>query len=76
LWSAEGFKLTAPEIDLPYKEIAAELMDPQSAVIQHQRAPDPAVESKRQAKDKVEARMAEADAAIMAAMGLTGEDDS
>lgn len=75
LWAAEGYQLTGPEIDLPYKEIAAELANPQSAVIQHQRAPDPAVESKRQAKDKMEAKMADADAAIMASLGLTGDDE-
>lgn len=75
LWTADGLQQTTAEIDLPYKEIAAELADPQAAVVQNQKAPAPAVESKRQAKDKMEAKMADADAAIMAALGLTGDEE-
>lgn len=74
LWTADAMQQTLAEIDMPYKEIAAELANPQDQVIQHDRAPDPATESKKAKQERLAARMAESDAAVLAAMGLTEED--
>jgi hypothetical protein len=74
LWTAEAFQQTLSEIDLPYKEVAAELANPQDQVIQHGRAPDSETESKKAKQARIAARMAESEAAVMAAMGLTEED--
>jgi hypothetical protein len=74
LWAADAFQQSLAEIDLPYKEVAAELANPQDQVIQHDRAPDPETESKKAKQARIAARMAESEAAVMAAMGLTEED--
>jgi hypothetical protein len=74
LWTAEAMTQTLAEIDLPYKEVAAELANPQDQVIQHGRAPDPETESKKAKQARLAARMAESEAAVLAAMGLTEED--
>jgi hypothetical protein len=76
LWVAPPLSLSTAEIDLPYKELAAELAgDPDAAL-----RPAPAVavaltakEEKRQAAARIEAQMAAADARIMAMMGLAEE---
>ena len=78
LWVAPPIHLTLPEIDLPYKEIAAELANPQSVIVRPSpstsQPKDEAKESKKAAAARIEAKMAEADAAILAAMGIS--DDS
>jgi hypothetical protein len=77
LWSADSIRLTIPEIDLPYKEIAAELADPETAIIQHEKAPTAKTietDSKKAVLSRAEAKMAEADAKIMAMMGLSEDD--
>ncbi len=73
LWAAPAVKLLTAEIDLPFKEIAAELADPEAAVIQHEKAPttkQKARDEKKATAARMEARMAEADAHIMKMMGL------
>ena len=76
LWTSPPLQLAIHEIDLPYKEIAAELANPDNVI---QRAPPtPAqmvADEKKAAAARMEAKMAEADAAVLAAMGLTGDDD-
>ena len=72
LWVAPPIQQKLADIDLPYKEIAAELADP-SSVITKQVAPLTKQVEQTQ-KSRSEAKMAEADAAIFAAMGL-GEED-
>ena len=74
LWTVDGIQQTLQEIDLPYKELAAELADPNAAVIRNDRAPDSEGDSKKATVAKVESRMQEADAAVLAAMGLTEDD--
>ncbi len=74
LWSAAPMSHTIQEIDLPYKEIAAELANPDAPIIRKDKAPEPEKESKRAAAERMEARLNEADAAILAAMGLTEDD--
>jgi hypothetical protein len=77
LWAAESIRLTVHEIDLPYKEIAAELADPDSAIIQHDKAPTSKTletDIKKALASRAEAKMAEADAKIMAMMGLSEND--
>jgi hypothetical protein len=77
LWAAESIRLTVHDIDLPYKEIAAELADPDAAIIQHEKAPTAKTletDTKKAVVARAEAKMAEADAKIMAMIGL-GEDD-
>jgi hypothetical protein len=77
LWSADPIRLTIHEIDLPYKEIAAELADPDTAIIQHQKAPTAKTleaDGKKAAVARAEAKMAEADAKILAMMGLSEDD--
>lgn len=76
LWIAPPLRLTVAEIDLPYKEVAAELSDPQAQVIRHEQAPTPkqlAKDEKKAAAARMEAKMAEADAKILAAMGITDD---
>ena len=74
LWVAPPLEITAAEIDLSYREVAAELTDPEAAC----RPAAAAVattekDKKREAASRAEARMAEADAKIMALMGLSDE---
>lgn len=69
-WTAAPIQHTVEEIDLPYKEIAAELADPQTVI--RQKTAKPAVEDTP--KSKSETKMAEADAAVLAALGLTEDD--
>ncbi len=74
LWTAPPMSHTIHEIDLPYKEIAAELANPDAPIIRKDKAPEPEKESKRAAAERMEARLHEADAAILAAMGLSEDD--
>lgn len=77
LWVAEPLHLTLPEIDLPYKEIAAELADPENAIRNTAKAPTAKTvedDSKKAALARSEAKMAEADAKILAMMGLCEDD--
>jgi hypothetical protein len=74
LWAAPPIQQTLHEIDLPYKEIAAELADPNAPVIRHDKAPPVEEETKKTTLSRMEAKMAEADAKIMAMMGLTEDD--
>jgi hypothetical protein len=69
IWSAAPLNQTVEEIDLPYKEIAAELADPNTVIQQKQRA-----QKEETQKSKSETKMAEADAAVMAALGLSADD--
>lgn len=76
LWAADAVHQTLAVIDLPYKEIAAELADP-DAPIMRPAATTPtmtAKEEKRAAAERAEAKMAEADALIMASLGLNADD--
>jgi hypothetical protein len=77
LWAAPAVQQHAAVIDLPYKEIAAELSDPSHAVIQHERAPTQATVEKDEKKAtaaRMESKLLEADAQIMKMMGLTEDD--
>lgn len=73
IWVAPPLSLRTADIDLPYKELAAELAgDPDAAL---RPAPAAAValsakEEKRQAAARIEAQMAAADARIMAMLGM------
>jgi len=74
LWSSPPLQFTAQEVDLPYKEIAAELAHPDAAV--YRAAPSQALleeDSKKAAAERMEAKIAEADAAIMASLGFTDD---
>lgn len=78
LWTAPPVHIHGADIDLPYKEVAAELADPNVA-IQKPAAPaavakTAAIDEKKVAMSKAEAKMAEADAAVYAALGITAED--
>jgi hypothetical protein len=74
IWSAAAVTHTTADIDRPYQEIAAELADPES-VIEHIGVARPTVaDQKADAASKTEAKMAAADAQIMAALGLTEAD--
>jgi hypothetical protein len=71
IWTAPPLQLTAYEIDLPYKEIAAELQHPDAAV--HRAAPkqaQTAADEKRATAERMDAKMAAADALIMASLGM------
>jgi hypothetical protein len=74
LWEAPAIQLTAAEVDLPYKEIAAELSDPNAPIIRNDKAPEPEEDTKQARAARLEAKMAEADAAILRAMGITEDD--
>ena len=81
LWTAGPVEQTGTQIDLPYKEIAAELSDPTSSIVRLQKSvaegkPKNKMEdeSKQAALTRTAAKMAEADAAVMAALGLSAED--
>lgn len=75
LWSAESMRIDMTAVDAPYKEIAVELSDPANAITPRtEKAPKPEVEGKKAALAKAEAKMMEADAKIMAMMGLADED--
>jgi hypothetical protein len=68
LWTTLPLNQTFTEIDLPYKEIAAELADPNAAIVK-----SPPKKEMTQ-KSRSEAKMAEADAAILASLGFTEDD--
>ena len=75
-WVAPPIQQTLAEIDLPYKEIAAELANPQ-AVVQPVSAPNAKKvenDTKKASQARIEAKMAEADAAVLAALGLSESD--
>jgi hypothetical protein len=74
LWAAPAISQTLAEIDLPYKEIAAELADPSAPIIRTEKAPKPEEDSKAAVRARAEAKMAEADSAVLAMMGLTEDD--
>lgn len=79
LWAAGPVVQTGTQIDLPYKEIAAELSDPASSIVRLQKSvAEKKVkvedESKQAATSRTAAKMAEADAAVMAALGLSADD--
>ena len=68
LWAAPPIRQELSEIDLPYKEIAAELADPNAVIM---KVPTPVKTKEVGQKSRSEEKMAEADAAIMAALGIT-----
>jgi len=76
IWSAPSVSHTTADIDRPYQEIAAELADPES-VIQHVGVAATAAKSAKDEKaafaNKMEAKIAAADAKIMAALGLSDD---
>jgi hypothetical protein len=77
LWIAPAVQQRAAEIDLPYKEIAAELADPMAAVIKEEKAPTPAMtakDEKRAAAARAQAKQADADAQVLKMMGLSEDD--
>lgn len=69
LWMAPPIRQTLVDIDLPYKEIAAELADPKGVLLK-----SPPKEKEPSKQSRMESKMAEADAAIMASLGLTEEE--
>jgi len=70
LWTAPPVQQQLTDIDLPYKEIAAELANPNTVILK-----TPVGQKKELSqKSRSEAKMAEADAAIMAALGITEDD--
>jgi hypothetical protein len=69
IWVAAPLNQTVEEIDLPYKEIAAELADPNAILRQNQKK-----QEEQTNKTKSESKMAEADAAVLAALGLSADD--
>jgi len=73
IWAAAPLNQSVEVIDLPYKEIAAELADPDAILRQNQKKQKETQEEQTQ-KSKSESKMAEADAAVMAALGLSAED--
>ena len=75
LWTALPIDLTAAEVDLPYKEVAAELANPLTAIQKPQKKEkEGEEEGKKAVAERAMTKMATADAAIYAAMGLTEED--
>lgn len=74
LWSANPTHLTPAEIDLPYKEVAAELAKPNQIILVQPSKKEVAEESKKSVTARAEAKMATADAAVYAALGLTEDD--
>jgi len=75
IWLAPSVSHTTADIDRPYQEIAAELADPES-VIQHVATATKsatAKDEKAASASKMEAKIAAADAKIMAAMGLSDD---
>jgi hypothetical protein len=75
LWTALPIDLTAAEVDLPYKEVAAELANPQVAIqkpVQQKKKEEE--DGKKAVSERAMTKMATADAAIYAALGLTEED--
>jgi hypothetical protein len=76
LWVAPPLQLLTTEIDIPYREIAAELADPEAPIRPATEAPAVPLtekELKRQAAAAMEEKMAAADAKIMAMMGMAGD---
>ena len=71
IWKAEPLNQSVEVIDLPYKEIAAELADPDAVLRQKQTKEK---QEEQTNKTRSEAKMAEADAAVMAALGLGADD--
>lgn len=70
LWAAPAVSQTTAQIDLAYQEVAAELANPNAPIL----GPAPPPEDpKVSAKKRMEEKMAEADAILMATLGL--EDD-
>lgn len=84
LWEAPALSLHYTEIDLPYKEIAAELAGPDSAIrapaggagtsTTTPKGPAKPVDEKKARLARAEAKMADADAKIMAMMGFSEDD--
>ena len=77
LWDIPSVSQRIDNIDLPYKELAAELADPARAVVKEEVAPTArkiAREERDRQKMAMESKMAEADAAIMAVLGVTDDD--
>jgi len=76
LWTAPPIHINGAEIDLSYKEVAAELADPVTAIQVAEKKPGKTKEDdgKKAALTRAEAKMAEADAAVYAALGFTPED--
>jgi hypothetical protein len=76
-WSAPVLVLPDTEVDIPYKELAIEIANPDS-LISHEGGDDddesPAAQKRRKAEQrrKAELKLAEADAEIFSAMGLDG----
>jgi hypothetical protein len=73
IWTAPPLNQKTEEIDLPYKEIAAELADPNS-VLQKKEKENKEKQEEQNSKTRSQNKMAEADAAMMAALGLTEDD--
>jgi len=71
LWTAPPVQQHLADIDLPYKEISAELANPNTILLKDSKIP---IQKEQTQQSRSEAKIADADAAIMAAMGLTEED--
>jgi hypothetical protein len=77
IWMAPPLQQTLAEIDLPYREIAAELADPNNVVMapEERNKPPPLTEKEKKKLEaaQAEAKLREADEKIMAFLGL-GDD--
>jgi hypothetical protein len=67
MWVVPPVNQSSTVIDQPFREIAADLANPQTAV--ERKAPKPG-NSKQSALEQLEAKMMAADEAILSAMGL------
>lgn len=76
IWQAPAITQSTVDIDQPYQEISAELSDPDSAVYGKPVETRVKVDenSKKETAARIEAKLKDADAALLAMMGM-GEDD-
>ena len=75
LWIADPVPLKLMDIDISYKEIAAEIADPNSVVNQTSQKEKEGEKKKKESTplSRSEAKLAESDAAVLAMMGITDD---
>ena len=71
-WTASSIHIHPSEVDLPYKEIAAELADPDSVLRKHREKDEGEGEDddEKTRKARSEKKMADADAIVLASYGM------
>ena len=73
-WSLRPIHMTSESIDMPYREIATELANPQHAIHRTKVAGADAIATEKETRlanhRRIEEKMAAADAAVMSVMGL------